>query len=383
MNDIYAALLLPKKHGYPLWLQDPDSGLPLAYRSVGVNIGDVGTITYDGGFDFLFNICHDANHPVNFFGVPDGFTPLPLKPEDVIKRPEMHDKGYYISNPRFSKERLREEEFGNALWVSVWQQHFFDSNLSVLGSGVPERFCSGFRFGCSGPSGAVLVLPEGGSRVDLRKQGLFFDYAAQHGIGWYQFVNGSLGRRVQNGSLYLVTGCDKNPAWGVASYSDPSSSGNPDVSLKFKAVELGKDGTTRAYSWDDYNSVAVRTGYQQVEPNRVDPDSSEPGTNPTFNQCAFIRGYRISVQPRLISMLLGNRVEVEDGINPLHKVKKDGVFSSFSSIFQNIFSTVSRSETSYPGAGNECVSVEYISDVSDVSSYSSDAWDLKFMANPN
>jgi hypothetical protein len=112
-NGIYAALLLPKKHGYPLWLQDPDCGLPLAHRSVGVNIGDVGTITYDGGFDFFFNICHDANHPINLFGVPDGFVPLPLEPEDVIQRPEMHGKGTYISNPRFSKEQLREEVYGN------------------------------------------------------------------------------------------------------------------------------------------------------------------------------------------------------------------------------------------------------------------------------
>jgi hypothetical protein len=67
-------------------------------------------------------------------------------------------------------------------------------------------------------------------------------------------------------------------------------------------------------------------------------------------------------------------VEVEDGINPL-QVKKGGVFSSFSSFFPKLFSSVSSSEVGYPGAGNQHNALlEYISDVSDVSSYSSDAW---------
>jgi hypothetical protein len=113
-SDTYARLLLPKKYGYPLWLQDPDVGLPLEYRSVGVNIGDVGTVTYDGGFDFFFNIRCEASDPVNQFGVPDGFMPLVLKDEYVLGHPQRHVKGTHIfgGHGPFHKERLV-AEYGN------------------------------------------------------------------------------------------------------------------------------------------------------------------------------------------------------------------------------------------------------------------------------
>jgi hypothetical protein len=83
-----------------------------------VNIGDVGTITDDGAFDFFFNICCDANDPVNqWLGTPDGFVPLTLKDEDIRTRPERHLKethifgGYGLTH----KGQLRDEEYGPAL----------------------------------------------------------------------------------------------------------------------------------------------------------------------------------------------------------------------------------------------------------------------------
>ena len=60
--DIYARCLLPLKEGYPLYYPE----LPRrrgagpnyeAYRRQGIDVGDVGIITSDGDFDFLFNIC--------------------------------------------------------------------------------------------------------------------------------------------------------------------------------------------------------------------------------------------------------------------------------------------------------------------------------------
>lgn len=75
--DIYTDCLLPLKHGYPLYRPEPDQGLPDAYRVEGVSIGDIGIITPEGYFDFLFNMCRtdsvasDSN-PVNQYGIPDG-----------------------------------------------------------------------------------------------------------------------------------------------------------------------------------------------------------------------------------------------------------------------------------------------------------------------
>ena len=116
--DIYARLLLPLKHGYPLWFQDPDTELPAAYRSIGVNVGDVGAITEDGGFDFFFNICRDADDPVNqWLGVPDGFVPLTLKDKDIRTCPKGHLKDTHLFGGYglIHKDQLMEEECGDLL----------------------------------------------------------------------------------------------------------------------------------------------------------------------------------------------------------------------------------------------------------------------------
>lgn len=73
-NELYCRLLLTKnrKGGYPLWIPEPNKVLPKAYYERGVSIGDVGLITEDGQFDYLFNICEDENHPVNGGPIPAG-----------------------------------------------------------------------------------------------------------------------------------------------------------------------------------------------------------------------------------------------------------------------------------------------------------------------
>ncbi|KDR67719.1 hypothetical protein GALMADRAFT_26936, partial [Galerina marginata CBS 339.88] len=51
--------------GSPLWIPEPNKRLPISYQRRGIDIGDVGIITANGGFDFLFNICLPYNHPMN------------------------------------------------------------------------------------------------------------------------------------------------------------------------------------------------------------------------------------------------------------------------------------------------------------------------------
>lgn len=112
-SDIYSRLLLPKRHGYPLWFPEPRKELSKEYRSVGVEIGDVGMITFDGGFDFLFNICRSADDPVNSQGVPAGFKPVHLKPEHVREIPEMHGVGTHISSACIYTAEIRGEDSNN------------------------------------------------------------------------------------------------------------------------------------------------------------------------------------------------------------------------------------------------------------------------------
>ncbi|KAJ7765368.1 hypothetical protein B0H16DRAFT_1260485, partial [Mycena metata] len=64
-SQLYSRLLFPKGHGYPLYRPQPPEDLPAEYRKSGACIGDVGVITPDGYFDFIFNICAPADSPIN------------------------------------------------------------------------------------------------------------------------------------------------------------------------------------------------------------------------------------------------------------------------------------------------------------------------------
>ncbi|EEB98061.1 hypothetical protein MPER_02497, partial [Moniliophthora perniciosa FA553] len=64
-SQTYARLLFPLRHGYALWIPEPNELLPPQNRETGVRIGDVGLITEDGGFDYIFNICAAADDPIN------------------------------------------------------------------------------------------------------------------------------------------------------------------------------------------------------------------------------------------------------------------------------------------------------------------------------
>ncbi len=72
----YRRLLARSGHGYPLWIPEPDDTLPQEYRQSGISIGDVGLLTDEGGFDFIFNVHASADDSVNGGNVPANFVPL-------------------------------------------------------------------------------------------------------------------------------------------------------------------------------------------------------------------------------------------------------------------------------------------------------------------
>ena len=85
----YASCMLEHKHGYPLYAPEPDQNHPMDYRKTGIRIGDVGLITGDGSFDFLFNVCGE-NQDVNPSKLPDSF--------EVIKDLELSKSRFFQPN---------------------------------------------------------------------------------------------------------------------------------------------------------------------------------------------------------------------------------------------------------------------------------------------
>ncbi|KAJ6577980.1 hypothetical protein B0H19DRAFT_906367, partial [Mycena capillaripes] len=187
---LYSRLLFPKGHGYPLFHPQPFDDLPVAARRTGTEIGDVGLITQDGSFDPIFNILRARDDPSNRFGVPLAFEQVSLGPEDIATRAQFHLPRSDISNTAISKRRLD------------------------VDAGIENNMQTG-----------LLLLPDGASRWDLRRQQLFRDYALKHADNWYAFVNRNLQRMVGNGDLYLVTGVTKSTSWSVAAVKNNSGEG--------------------------------------------------------------------------------------------------------------------------------------------------------------
>ncbi|KAJ7193800.1 hypothetical protein GGX14DRAFT_323101, partial [Mycena pura] len=137
---------------------------------------------------------------------------------------------------------------------------------------------------------AMLLLPQGASRCNLRFLERFRDYALANGVQWYSFVNGSCGRQVENGALYLVTGVDKSTSWSVASVENHAGSGQ--ISMKLTAALASSAGVSYKWRWQAENSASVASG----------PYINSGEEDWTNNQTVFLRGYKVVVRPSLVSL---------------------------------------------------------------------------------
>ncbi|KAF9030964.1 hypothetical protein BDZ89DRAFT_1064289 [Hymenopellis radicata] len=277
---VYRKLLLRNGHGYPLWIPDPDANLGAACRARGLSIGDVGLLTQDGGFDYLFNILAGAHDPINGGEVPPDFVPLRLTACHPIRKIErMHREWSAVTSARVSKKALHAEASVDTPYVGC------------LGGGC------GFEFSTSSEEAAVLVLPHGSTRYDVLNKSAFERYAAEHAASWYEYVNDPdhLGRQAVNGSLYLVTGCDKTASWGTAAVSKPDDTRA--VSLTFSTCGFGQGSVAFRSSWS--TQLGAET--------RVFPQDGAEIDTALENQCVFIRGFTISVREnRMMQRMLGS-----------------------------------------------------------------------------
>ncbi|KAJ7483539.1 hypothetical protein FB451DRAFT_107916 [Mycena latifolia] len=252
-NELYRRLR-SQKHGIPQFTPEPDENLPIEYRTVGVSIGDVGIWSEDS-FDVLFNACSPATHSINAVqGVPEDFEPFPLQTCDISRR-LYHSPGSVIANAKVTRIAL---DVGAS---------------SVVTPFFPTTVGSSITFELQSKEFAMLVLPEGASREKLLPVETFREHVRRHSHRWYKFAGARL---PSNGSLFVVTGCDKTASWGIATAS--TTSGAISVSLKFTVAGLAEGSLRPRYEWRDFGSATVR-------------NFRDYGSPPAENQCIFIRGY--------------------------------------------------------------------------------------------
>jgi len=129
----------------------------------------------------------------------------------------------------------------------------------------------------SSNEGALLVLPEGAERHDVRDRRPFFEQASRHAATWYHFAEGNLGRIISHDSIYVITGFHKARSWGLAGYQNDQ--GNGDFSAQFT---IGAREGAAGYSWETTRSMDWRVG---------------PFDGLGIpNQSVFIRGFKIALR---------------------------------------------------------------------------------------
>ncbi|KAJ7447043.1 hypothetical protein B0H11DRAFT_1878849 [Mycena galericulata] len=121
-------------------------------------------------------------------------------------------------------------------------------------------------------------MPFGSHLEKLRNLESMRRYAAANADSWYKYANGPRGRGLTNGSLYLVTGCEKSRSWGMAAFQETQDT----FQLLFKLVTSPTSMGNR-YQW--FNNGTARTKESGLIPTDGVP----------FNQTLFVHGLSISL----------------------------------------------------------------------------------------
>ncbi|KIL60440.1 hypothetical protein M378DRAFT_921522 [Amanita muscaria Koide BX008] len=152
---------------------------------------------------------------------------------------------------------------------------------------------------CKGSEGAILVLPEGAIQEETINKGRFEELAKLRGVEWYEYAK-FRGRSISNGSLYLVTAFTRCAQWGIAVFDRPC---DPGEGLTFVSHRLG---------WTGSSAFPIRV---------ADPDQGD-----IFNQCVFLRGYKIMIRPDIFDKLptrqRAQRLRGGGGTDILSRMKK-------------------------------------------------------------
>ncbi|KAK0219556.1 hypothetical protein EDD85DRAFT_915594 [Armillaria nabsnona] len=267
---LYTTHLIRKGHGYPFWYPGPDCSRPADYTERGVQPGDVGILNNTGGFDHLFNIFRDADDPVNRDHVPPSFQPLLSQNTESLQI----TRACYHYNITSANVDCTEISAG--------------ASANVTGLVQAE---ASFEFSTTKESAAILCLPNSATKYEMLNKRAIKEYAIANGADWYTYVNSRdyLAREASNGTIYLVTGCDKTDSWGLAAVGKPSHSRS--VRLSFIAAGMIGGEVRAAHTWSTNFSADTR----------VHPLPSIQYSYPVDheNQCIFARGFTISLSDSL------------------------------------------------------------------------------------
>ena len=149
-------------------------------------------------------------------------------------------------------------------------------SVACISSYLP---CRSGEYICEGSEGAILEVPEGAIEDEATNIRPFEKLAARHGVQWYEYTM-TRGRKISNGSLYLITSSTKCTQWGIAVFDRPCTPGQGLRFDKKRSLPFGK--STSKYHWKGSHAFPAKVS------------NLNQGDAP--NQCVFLRGYKIMIR---------------------------------------------------------------------------------------
>ncbi|KAH8823062.1 hypothetical protein DL96DRAFT_261192 [Flagelloscypha sp. PMI_526] len=268
---LYTEELYKAGHGLPLW--DPQ---PL-FKGKPVEIGDVGLITEDGGFEILFNATVPAEEQEQY-RLPPNFSPLMINHMDIQVSPEVTSAPYIVCGD----VKLQERDFPEATGTDVKDAHEFEFAFSAM-------------------KGAALVLSNSPVRLSVRPSHRIRSYIEKYAESWYYFLEKDTSgpQLILNGqSLVFVTGVCRNSKWAVGAWDNNNV--RSEVSY-FGSATVSDDNTlTLSGNWESPGhdtkqgpSSARGDPLPRLRP-QDSSDLSEHLAAPS--QCLFVRGFTIAAK---------------------------------------------------------------------------------------
>ncbi|KAF5311773.1 hypothetical protein D9619_002553 [Psilocybe cf. subviscida] len=234
----YARSLLLAGHGFPfLNPKGPVGNRPSAHVESGLCVGDVIAVNSSSSFKYFFNIFKPASDPAQSQMTPPSFEPFGTPLEDMDVKTKTLPPGTTITSAGVNVSRVSSSPL--------------EINLVT-----------------SAREAAFMVLPEGASCEDLANPSILHLYLKKHAAEWYRHLRIEEQYEISNGSLYLVTGCDRPASqcctWASIPARYPGRSlPSPNIDIRYRyennnvSVTGQNNGNIMLYDYPRNSRVAV------------------------------------------------------------------------------------------------------------------------------
>ncbi|KAF8521310.1 hypothetical protein JB92DRAFT_1817718 [Gautieria morchelliformis] len=295
-------------HGLPLWQPAPLDNYDK------IKIGDVGYIR-QGRFHLLFSASMPQGGRILGEDVPLDF--VPFEPGPTAKD---QPRGPGALHARYIKQ------IGAAFNISA--------NATCIDAGTT------FNFKTSSTKGAILMTKYQTFCEDAERWGRFEDYMRQHYQSWHDHAN-KLGHRVKLEDILFITGHDMTRDFDMVAFSSDSK----EAGIKFSAGIPGVGSATTAAwgTWDSSISVSRNFGPQPRDPpgdlQLLTYNTHPMDSFPKYNQCVFLRGYRIKRRARIVPRVIRAAAGPHD-LGSGHRSDKEDLQAEWNSSSSDSYSEI-------------------------------------------